>query len=94
MEHTRNQKRMYRIKKLEEKIVDLENISKKAISELTIANDKIKKIEEYTKLDLKETEDYMAKYKGTNRELYENWKFAYETDKNILQFIYEIKGDK
>ena len=30
MEHTRNQKRMYRIKKLEEKIVDLENISKKS----------------------------------------------------------------
>ena len=47
MEHTRNQKRMYRIKKLEEKIVDLENISKKAINELDIANDKLKKIEEY-----------------------------------------------
>lgn len=62
--------------------------------ELSIANDKLKRIEEYTKLDLKEAEDYMAKYKGTNRELYENWKFAYETDKNILQFIYEIKGDK
>ncbi|MDD4733984.1 MAG: hypothetical protein PHU05_03985 [Bacilli bacterium] len=49
MEHTRNQKRMYRIKKLEEKIVDLENISKKAISELSTANNKLKKIEEYIK---------------------------------------------
>ena len=47
MGHTRNQKRMYRIKKLEERIVDLENISKKAISELSTANNKLKKIEEY-----------------------------------------------
>ena len=54
MEHTRNQKRMYRIKKLEERIVDLENISKKAISELTIANDKQKKIKELIKTNVKD----------------------------------------
>ncbi len=68
MGHTRNQKRMYRIKKLEEKIVDLENISKKAISELSTANDKLKEIDNQAKTQIsiiksqpspnKEADDY------------------------------------
>lgn len=97
-EHTRNQKRMYRIHKQNEKILDLELMIGKLQKENKQLNAQINEYQKALddtmsdKIDIENNWKKLKEYVGVEWYSYDNDSVEFEVAKDILNKMHELQG--